>query len=203
MMKTENTDSVHCQSNSGGGKRMTNRQRATPVIPFIHVGQTNFFRQTHFRFAEPIRIQRFNVGQNLTLKNNSQPMCYSERRKISENTNHYIIMLEVMFDFINFQQIPGKYPGTPFNCPFLTNSNNLLSLPTTLISSISSTSSSSEPLSLPPYTWSRSSRHGQFKVKSRTLLLPIPFYPFFSPSAHSPSFSLPTIFQHHQPTIRQ
>lgn len=59
---------MHSQTNASSGKWMSNRQRTTPIIPFVHVWQANFAIQANVIFAEPIGVHCFQICTDLSLK---------------------------------------------------------------------------------------------------------------------------------------
>lgn len=64
----QSVSGVHAKPNSGGRKRMTNRERSAPVVPLVQIGRSDFLAQAEVVLAEVVRVQGFQVGNDLTLR---------------------------------------------------------------------------------------------------------------------------------------
>lgn len=59
--------SVHAEPNASGRKRMANRERSTPVVPLVQIWGSDLLAETEIVLAEVVRVEGFQVGNNLTL----------------------------------------------------------------------------------------------------------------------------------------
>lgn len=62
---------VHRQANACRSKWMSDGQRSSPIVPFVQIWDANLSIETDVFLAEPIRVQSFQIGANLSLSQTS------------------------------------------------------------------------------------------------------------------------------------